>query len=199
MLERIIVLFTEIFIFVLVNKIVSDKRAEMESVKRKIFTGVLAGSAAVFCMIAYERAVQMFIVFAFLTVLIMVAFEDFDTRRIADKSIKAILILSLAAVVFMPESSFAERLVGAGCVSVPMLVIALIIPGAFGGGDIKLMAASGFFLGAGTILKAVFPALLTAAFYAVWLLVVKRADRKEEFAFGPFLCIGMAAALIFTV
>ena len=46
-------------------------------------------------------------------------------------------------------------------VSVPMLLLTLAVPGAFGGGDIKLMAASGFFLGMDAIVCAMMFGLLT--------------------------------------
>lgn len=45
------------------------------------------------------------------------------------------------------EHGLIDRLIGALIVSVPMLLLALAIPGAFGGGDIKLMAVSEHFLG----------------------------------------------------
>ena len=32
--------------------------------------------------------------------------------------------------------------------------------------------------------------------YGVWLLLSGRKGRKDQFAFGPFLCVGMTAALI---
>ena len=73
--------------------------------------------------------------------------------------------------------------------------MALIVPGGFGGGDIKLMAAAGLLLGWQRSLFAVFLALLAGGGYGIWLLAAHKAGRKDHFAFGPFLCIGIAAAL----
>ena len=71
------------------------------------------------------------------------------------------------------------------------------IPGGFGGGDIKLMAAAGLFLGWQRTLLAGFLALVGGGTYGIWLLAARKAGRRDHFAFGPFLCAGLAAALLF--
>lgn len=68
---------------------------------------------------------------------------------------------------------------------------------AFGGGDIKLMAGAGFFLGARLTVVAAFLGILLGGGFGALLLAAKKADRKTRFAFGPFLCIGIAAAMFF--
>ena len=99
----------------------------------------------------------------------------------------------------MPGISLLARLAGALCVSVPMLVLAVLIPGAFGGGDIKLMAACGLFLGWKITLVSTALAILFGGIYGCYLLAAKKADRKAHFAFGPFLCIGMAIGLLYGI
>ena len=70
-------------------------------------------------------------------------------------------------------------------------------PGAFGGGDIKLMAAAGLFLGWQHTLLAMFFGILGGGFYGMYLLAARKADKKDHFAFGPFLCVGIVLALLF--
>ena len=82
-------------------------------------------------------------------------------------------------------------------VSLPMLLLALVVPGGFGGGDIKLMAGAGFFLGARLTVVAAFLGILLGGGFGALLLAAKKADRKTRFAFEPFLCIGIAAAMFF--
>lgn len=89
---------------------------------------------------------------------------------------------------------FSKCLVGCLIISVPMLFLAVVFPGSFGGGDIKLVAAGGFFLGADLIVEAALIALFSAGAYCLWKYVVKRCNRKERFALGPFLCAGMMLA-----
>ena len=77
-----------------------------------------------------------------------------------------------------------------------MTVITLAYPGAFGGGDIKLMAAAGLFLGPVRTTEAFGIAVIMAGGYAVRLLLSGRAKGNSRLRFGPFLCLGIAAAVL---
>lgn len=134
------------------------------------------------------------LVFAFLAVLMIVAAIDWDTRIIYDRFHVIIGVLGLAAVWLFPEITLTSRLIGLVVISVPMLVLAVVIPGAFGGGDIKLMAACGWLLGWKANVFAMFAGLLTAGIYCCVMLVAGKLGRKDYFAFGPFLAAGLAAA-----
>ena len=132
--------------------------------------------------------------FAYLGILTMVAYIDWDTRIIYDRFHIVILLLGAAALWLFPEHSPADRLIGAAVVAVPMLALALLIEGAFGGGDIKLMGASGFLLGWRAILAAMFIGLLAGGVYCVCMLAGKKLTRRDAFAFGPFLALGLGIA-----
>ncbi|XCP86781.1 prepilin peptidase [Roseburia hominis] len=134
------------------------------------------------------------LVFAFLAVLMIVAAIDWDTRIIYDRFHIIIGILGLAAVWLFPEITLKSRLIGLLVISVPMLLLALLIPDAFGGGDIKLMAACGWYLGWKANVFAMFVGLLTAGIYCGVMLAAGKLGRKEHFAFGPFLAAGLAVA-----
>ena len=114
------------------------------------------------------------------------AFLDLDTMEIDDGCSAAIVLMLAVSVITMPGLSIVSRLIGAAAVSVPMLILTLLIPGAFGGGDIRLMASSGLFLGwkadAGIHgCRRAVPNLrhLPAG--------SQKEERKDHFAFGPFL------------
>ena len=66
-----------------------------------------------------------------------------------------------------------------------------------GVGDIKLMAACGVFLGWRLTLVSTVLAILGGGIYGIWLMAAKKAARKEKFAFGPFLCVGMVIGLVY--
>lgn len=97
----------------------------------------------------------------------------------------------------IPARDFWLEVLGGVIVSLPMLLLALVVPGGFGGGDIKLMFGAGFFLGARLTVVAAFLGILLGGGFGALLLAAKKADRKTRFAFGPFLCIGIAAAMFF--
>lgn len=134
--------------------------------------------------------------FLFFVILFLVAAADIKTMEIPDKYVIAILVLGLVSLVTIPDRPLADRLIGMCCVSLPLAAITLLIPGAFGGGDIKLMGACGLLLGWKLSLLSFFLAIVTGGFFGAYLLVSGRKGRKEHFAFAPFLCAGMAAAVL---
>ena len=116
--------------------------------------------------------------------------------EIKDGCHAAIVLLAAAAMLLDRNTGIASRLLGALCVSAPMLALTLALPGAFGGGDIKLMAAAGLFLGwKSTVISAVL-AVFAAGAYGLYIRMIKKAGRGQCFPFGPFLCAGMAAAVL---
>lgn len=164
--------------------------------KRDTCIEVLGGGLALLCIYEFDDIGTALTVFAFFSVLTVVAFLDIDTMEIEDGCHIAIIILAVVSVFTMPDVGLMARGIGLLCASVPLLVITLIIPGAFGGGDIKLMAACGLFLGWKITLVSTALAILLGGIYGIWVLAAKKLGRKDQFAFGPFLCVGMALGLL---
>ena len=111
----------------------------------------------------------------------------------------ALLALAVcgAVSVLLSPADWLPHIIGALCVSVPMFLLCLVIDGAFGGGDIKLMAAAGLFLGWQNTLLAMFFGIVFGGMYGIYLLAAKKAGKKDHFAFGPFLCAGIVIAMLF--
>lgn len=133
---------------------------------------------------------------AFLGILIIVCCQDIRRMEIKDSCHIAIAVLAVIGVFIEPEMDLTSRLLGALCISVPMLALAVVIPGAFGGGDIKLMAAAGLFLGWKSAAVSAAAAIFAAGGYALFLLLKKRADKKQCFPLGPFLSAGLAVGAL---
>lgn len=134
---------------------------------------------------------------AFCCVLFAVALHDIAVMEIEDWCHAVLLLLGVVAVFTLPGlSGIAGRFLGLVVISVPMLLLALLIPGAFGGGDIKLMGAAGFFLGARLISVAMLLGIGLGGIYGIVLLLAKKGGRGTQFAFGPFLCVGMVLAFL---
>lgn len=159
-------------------------------------TEIFGGIQALLCALWFEKYEVAITVFAFFCVLYVVTLMDISTMEIEDGCHIAILIIALTSLFTMPETGLVSRLIGAFCISVPFLLITFLVPGSFGGGDIKLMAACGLFLGWKLTLVSTFLAILLGSVYGIYLLAAKKADRKAHFAFGPFLCAGMEIGLL---
>lgn len=131
------------------------------------------------------------VVIIFFVLLLAMAWVDKKTMMIPDYFPAVIFLMSVRSPFLGKGAPLGMKVVGVLSVSLPMLILALIIPGAFGGGDIKLMAACGAFLGWERTILAMFFAILGGGGWGLWLLVRKQAGPKDHFPFGPFLCMGL--------
>lgn len=163
--------------------------------KRYIANAMLGKILTSFTTWNYINISTVLTILLFLALLSIISSVDIATMEIPNTFVIAALVLGIISIFTMPGTSLPSRILGMFVVSVPLLLITLLIPGAFGGGDIKLMAACGLFLGTKLTLLSFAFAVLTGGLYGIWLLVMKKKSGKEHFAFGPFLCLGMAAAL----
>ena len=129
-------------------------------------------------------------------ILLSVSLIDAETQTIPDRLNLALAVCGAVSVLLSP-ADWLPHVIGAFCVSVPMFLLCLVIDGAFGGGDIKLMAAAGLFLGWQNTLLAMFFGIVFGGMYGIYLLATKKAGKKDHFAFGPFLCAGIVIAMLF--
>lgn len=131
--------------------------------------------------------------------LFAIALIDLDTMEIPDELNMGLGICGLVSAFVSPEIALMQRCIGAFCVSVPMAVLCFFIKDAFGGGDMKLTMAMGFFLGWRACLIGFFFAVCIGGAQAAVLLIRKKAryGEKTPMAFGPALCGGMFLAQLF--
>jgi leader peptidase (prepilin peptidase)/N-methyltransferase len=135
--------------------------------------------------------------FIALALLLVIAFIDADTMEIPNGLNIALGVCALLSFLVAPEVGWLSHLIGLVAISVPLLIITLVIPGAFGGGDVKLMAAAGLLLGWQAALVATFIGIIIGGVQGVYLLATRKKDGKGHFAFGPALCVGIAVAMFF--
>lgn len=132
----------------------------------------------------------------FFGILIAISIIDARTMEIPFYLNVSIFVLGILSIWTVGGLSIIDRIIGFFCVSLVMFLIVLAVPGGFGGGDIKLMAAAGFFLGWKLILVAFFIGLVLGGAYGAILLIGKKKGRKDHFAFGPFLSVGLIVSAI---
>ena len=189
----------EKYIFWVCIKFLFINRKDINSLelfeRKKCCSAILGGISVIYTYIFYASFLNLVIILIFINMLLLISFVDIATMEIPNTFVIAALVLGIISIFTMPGTSLLSRILGMFVVSAPLLLITLLVPGAFGGGDIKLMAACGLFLGTKLTLLSFAFAVLTGGLYGIWLLVMKKKSGKEHFAFGPFLCLGMAAAL----
>lgn len=127
-----------------------------------------------------------------------IAYIDHKTMKIPDKLNLAIGVCGLLSCIQNTDVTMPDRLIGFLIISVPMCLICMIIPEAFGGGDIKLSAVMGFYLGWKRTLAGAYLSFLIGGAQAIVLLIRKKQlkVRTSHMAFGPALCLGMWIAMV---
>lgn len=157
---------------------------------------LLGGALACLTAAAYGFTWTAAAVFALLAGLLAVAFIDRDTMLIPNGLVLYLMIPAAALIWLLPGVSLLAHGIGFFVVSLPLFLLALFF-GGFGMGDVKLMAVCGLALGWQLTLLAFLIGLALGAVYAVYLLLWRQAGRRTAFAFGPYLCLGVAGALLF--
>lgn len=123
----------------------------------------------------------------FASLLIVISFIDLKTQIIPDSLIVTGLVSGLAFTLIDKNSSFLASLVGALLGSGILLLIAILSRGGMGGGDVKLMAVIGLFLGWRRVLVTLFIGFLSGGIISLFLLLTRKKGRKDAIPFGPFL------------
>jgi leader peptidase (prepilin peptidase)/N-methyltransferase len=139
-----------------------------------------------------------FIHAAWLTSLIVITAIDLEHQIIPDViSLPGILIgLALSFFAYIPVP-FWESVIGAFLGGAIFFTIAYLSRGGMGGGDIKLIAMIGSFLGWQKMLLTIFISSLSGSIIGVILMGLGKKGRKSKIPYGPFLALGGAIALFF--
>lgn len=134
----------------------------------------------------------------YLMILCRIAYADWKYQIIEPWTHIGILTLACMEMLFRVGVSVQERCLGAVVIAVPMLVLTVLLKGGFGGGDIKLMAVSGFLNGVKVITYAGMLGIILSGIYVSMMLAAGRMGRKDSFALGPFLVMGIIGMKLWT-
>lgn len=143
---------------------------------------------------------QAFSYLIFIAALIVVAFIDLEHQIIPNIiSLPGIVVGFMLACVTLPLSpkhSLIGILTGGGIIYL-VSYFSLIFLGkeGMGGGDMKLMAMVGAFLGWKNALLTIFLGSLSGSIIGVSLMIFKKKKRGDYIPFGPFLVLGAIISL----
>lgn len=140
--------------------------------------------------------------FLFTAVLITITFIDIDHQIIPDVlSLPGIPIFFLAAVFIVKvpwHEALIGLLVGGGILWLIAFVYELVTKReGMGGGDVKLLAMIGGFLGWKALIFILLVSSFTGAIVGILAMIVKKQDMKYAVPFGPFLSIAAIAYIFF--
>jgi len=150
----------------------------------------------------FGLSLQYFFCFVFSCSLIVITFIDFDHQIIPDViTLPGIPLFSLTAVFFMgvPWMEVVIGILAGGGLLYAIAVGYELLTKreGMGGGDIKLLAMLGGFLGWKSLFFVVFVSSLLGALVGVSIMLIKGKDMKYAVPFGPFLSIAAVSYLFF--
>ncbi len=163
----------------------------------------LTGFLSTVLFIRYGLTFQYFVYLLFSAVLIVISVIDLHHKIIPDILSLPGIVLGWAAA-FVPGSgvSWSDSLIGIIAGGGSLYLVAIIyerITGreGMGGGDIKLLAMIGAWMGWRQLHVIVFLASLTGAIVGISFLLIARKGFRFRIPFGPFLSLGAMLTFFF--
>ena len=161
---------------------------------------LLSGAFAAMALARFGLGWQALLMYALIAAFLVITFIDLDHRIIPDVITLPGIPIGLAASfgpgMISPLESLVGILAGGGSLFLVAWGYQLVTQReGMGGGDIKLLAMIGAFIGWKGVLLTIFIASLTGTLAGMALIFRRRGDMKLAVPFGPFLAVGAIAYL----
>jgi len=135
------------------------------------------------------------VLFVFCSSLVVVTFIDLEHQIIPDSITLPGIVIGFIISFFIPQLGWFNSLIGIVAGGGSLLLIAqgyelVAKKEGMGGGDVKLLAMMGAFLGWKAIIFIIFSASLVGSVIGVSLMMAQKKDGTLAIPFGPFLASG---------
>ncbi|MBI5642965.1 MAG: prepilin peptidase [Deltaproteobacteria bacterium] len=161
----------------------------------------LTGALAALLFLKYQITPALFIYFAFLSALVVVTFIDLKYQIIPDVISLPGVIIGLLLSYFLPVGiidSLIGILLGGGTLfGIAAAYLLLAKTEGMGGGDIKLLAMIGAFLGWKGVIVTLLLGSFMGAFIGMGYILFAGKGSRFPIPFGPFLACGALVHLFF--
>ena len=149
----------------------------------------------------YGLSIQSLIYIILSSALIIIAFIDLNEQIVPDVISLPGIGVGLILSFFVPYLSFINSalgvVVGGGIILIIALVGSMIFKKeAMGGGDVKLAAMIGAFLGWRYTIISLFLGFFLGALAGIFLILSKIKSKEEMVPFGPFIALGSLITLL---
>ena len=139
-----------------------------------------------------------FIIFA--SLMIVIGFIDFETKYVFNSTVvfgvvSGIIFLIAEWIITknIPWTNLAGAAIGFG-----VIWTIVTLTGGMGEGDIDIALLCGLFVGIKGIIVTLFLAFVLGGVVALFIIILKLKERKEEMAFGPYLAISGMIAMLYS-
>lgn len=123
------------------------------------------------------------------------AWTDFKRKQVSMLLLAVFAIVGiLGQLIFRQES--AVSLVAGVLIGLLVLGVSRLTKGGIGAGDGWILCVTGIYLGFYKNMQLFFTALILSAIAGAGLIIIKKANRKTELAFVPFLLAAYAGIVL---
>jgi leader peptidase (prepilin peptidase)/N-methyltransferase len=171
------------------------------SIQYPLIEGITALSSLVLFM-KFGLSLSFLIYFAFVSALIVITVIDLYHQIIPDVISLPGIGVGLLSSLIIPQITFSNSLIGALLGGGSLFLVATLYQWLFkregmGGGDVKLLAMIGSFLGWKAVILTILLGSLIGSIIGISIIVLKGKDFKYAIPFGPFLSLGAVIALLY--
>lgn len=161
----------------------------------------LTGLTYLIIYLIYGLSIQTLIYIILSSALIIIAFIDLNEQIVPDVISLPGITIGFTLSFFVPYISFINSalgvIVGGGIILIIGLAGSVIFKKeAMGGGDVKLAAMIGAFLGWRYIIISLFLGFFLGALAGIILILSKIKSREDVVPFGPFIVLGSLITLL---
>jgi len=156
---------------------------------------LLNGALTLFLFIRFGPTLAFAALFIFCSALVVITFIDFEHQIIPDEISLPGILIGFFLSFFLKGHSWQNSLFGILLGGGSLLLVAYAyqrITGkeGMGGGDIKLLAMMGAFLGWKAVPFIIFTSSLVGSLIGVSIMLFQKKDSKLAIPFGPYLAFG---------
>ncbi len=168
---------------------------------RYLVVEFLSAAIPVFLYTRYGVGRELFVFWPLAYVLLGISFIDLDHRIIPDRITLPGIAVGLVVAPLLGLTTFTGSLLGAAVGGGALYLIAVLGSAVFGkesmgGGDIKLAAMLGAFLGWQAVLLLLFVAFFLGAVVGIIAMSTRGREWDRTIPFGPFIAIGAFLATV---
>jgi leader peptidase (prepilin peptidase)/N-methyltransferase len=163
---------------------------------------LLNGLLTLALFIKFGPTLTFLALFLFCSALVVITFIDLEHQIIPDEISLSGIVIGFVFSFILPWQTWLNSLLGILLGGGSLLLVAysyqwLTGKEGMGGGDIKLLAMMGAFLGWKSVLFIVFASSLIGSVVGVTMMLVQKKDSKLAIPFGPYLAFGAVLYIFF--
>jgi len=153
-----------------------------------------------FLFITFGVSLSFFYYFSFVAALIAITVIDLYHQIIPDVISLPGIVIGLLGSLVIPQITFWSSLIGVLSGGGSLFLVATVYQWLFkregmGGGDVKLLAMIGAFLGWKAVILTIFLSSFIGSIIGITVMLIKGKDFKYAIPFGPFLALGAVISL----